>query len=164
MIEATLGFFAGLLFNWYAFWIILAYGVWMDHSESRVFAGIAMSLFLFITYHLIDPSWNMVRLFLIGYIPAGFLWSFVRWKRHCDEVVAKSQIESHSKDWWMNKITPSKNTETISYWALFWPLSFIENISSDLLDALEETIRKIAKHTYQKISDSAESRLRFHKK
>ncbi len=145
------------------------------HGWTVILTGVLMYI-AYATFQLTLPHLAMV---LGGYVPVGFMWSFWRWKRHCDSVVEKTEEkvkELNQVDYSFNtkilegriercrseaigSITPSKQMDRLVYWVLGWPFSFIEMVLRDFVNLIERTIRAIATQTYQRITAKATARI-----
>lgn len=108
---------------------------------------------------LLQAPWAVLGYIAIGYIPVGFLWSFWRWRKHCIEVANDIKDIDNPSNWQIQecttRVTIKYNITKISGWIIAWPASVIASSFRDVLDAIETSIKKLAKYTYQRWSDGA---------
>ena len=107
-----------------------------------------------------------------GYSVAGIAWSFFRYKRFADAAVEEFNKGSYSAqnkqlcidrlgsiDRLGREIAPSRNMGKIVAWIVIWPVSLVENAARDLITTVEYVIKKFFRGVYNKIFDSAMSKV-----
>lgn len=148
-----------------------------EYNERHGWTVIFTAILTYIGYKIFQLTPSQLGMVLGGYIPVGFLWSFWRWKRRCDSVVEKTEEKLKDiKDLYsygamreakldecrrkaILAITPSEQLDTLVFWVIGWPFSFIEMFLHNLVNLIECTIRAIATKTYQKITAKATARI-----
>lgn len=181
MIEFALGILFSPIFWGFLFALIW----WMERSEvyfffTFLFFG-GLAYLIFHSYQHVIPLQNL-KLFLFAYIPIGILWSFFRWgaysrkkvvevnkeiqrlKRSMDlpglgeESIKKCLYEidkyreSISKDLVVAK---GENVERIIGWIVNWPISILNNVFNDLIEALERIIKIYFRGIYNRITQDS---------
>lgn len=159
--EFIIGFIAGWALSWPAFIAVLLLGVWCEANDSHgwsVFMGICAMVVAFFFFSI------PLEMLLIGvgvYFIVGFVWSFWRYKRHCDKVIGriKSTVSETDKRYLIQQLMPAAMLSSITTWVIVWPFSVIENISGDLITLVQDIISKFFKGMYSRIYTNAIGKL-----
>ena len=159
--SASLAFAAGLLLTWPAFIVLVFVGVLFEHNGARgwaVFTALAVAA---VSYFFFSVSLFAIAIGAVGYIVIGLIWSFWRYKRHAQKVVADNKNETPSrKERALEALHPRAMLSTITAWIIIWPFSMVENLVGDIINFIQELVTKFFRGVYHRIYDSAVSALR----
>ena len=154
MIDSILVFLAAWAISWPALVLFCIFGIWAEYSESRGFAVFwtlttAVSAYFYFNVSIFD-----IGFYALGYLVAGVVWSFYRYKRF---IVAKVESFNESTSRWDNieQYHPSNMLDTITAWIIIWPFSLIENICGDIINGIESLVKGVFKGVYNKIYNTA---------
>ena len=171
-----LEFFVSLLLAPITIGFLITAALFCEYNERHGWTVIFTGILTYIGYKLFQLTPSQLGMVVGGYLPIGFLWSFWRWKRRCDSVVEKTEERINElKSTWnghqlagridscrldaIKQITPSEQLDTLVFWVIGWPFSFIEMFLHDFVNLIERTIRAIATQTYQRITAKATARI-----
>lgn len=151
MIESFLGFFAAVgaayLASYYVLIAVIVLGILFEHNDARGSAVFLGWIGLASAYFLFNPTLQELAVGSVAYFFLGVFWSFWRYRQY---VIAGVKKSKHHSD-----LEPKNNTDKIVAWIIIWPLSAIENISSDLIDLISTFVTKTLKGIYSKIYEGA---------
>lgn len=157
--EVILGFLAGVMFNWWFGALILVFAMVSSNDESAGFTIFWTALLAFVIYHTVDMPVEYFWLALAAYVPIGVVWSVYRWKRYAIRRVEKYNeiINPSDSDYarLLRNTDSKQNVDTIVAWMIVWPISIIENMTSDIVAALNDFVKNKMNGVYKKLSDSA---------
>jgi hypothetical protein len=160
MFEAITAFAAGWLLSWPALAILVILGILFEHNGARGWAVFTALVIAAISYFFFSVSLMTIGIGAVAYIAIGLVWSFWRYKRHVDDVVEMNKGESDMrKAHALQQIHPKEMLGTITAWIMIWPFSMTENFVGDIVDAIQDLVRRVFRGVYHKIYDSAVSRL-----
>jgi len=154
-----LEFFTGLILGmgWWLLAPLVLFSILFDHCDrygwSFIFTLLAaLSFGVFFSVESTTLLWIVA-----AYIPVGFLWSFWRWRRHCDRVVDEAGEEPVDYDIRQaeRRLNIKQNLDKVTYWVACWPISVVSSLAEDLIDAIQRAILRISKNTYEKWSGNA---------
>lgn len=157
------------LFVWFAtpVWlaVFLLIALWSEAFDCHKFAAfLSMTALGLSTYMLnINPMW------LIGYIPVGLLWSMLRWRFHCSDVVKDMDNDNnltsgtkHSKKplivRYKKRLDVKEQIDKIISWVFSWPISILSSVIGDIIRGVKYTVTNWLGSLYDKISNSATSK------
>jgi hypothetical protein len=148
MIEYILLFFATYLVTWPALVGLCLIAILSEHVESRGFAVFwtlvaGTSAFFYFNVSLAD-----IGIYAVGYLVAGVVWSFYRYKRF---IVAKVEQISNGYYGKVEDYHPSKMLDTITAWIIIWPFSLIDNLCGDIINGIETLVKSVFKGVYNRI-------------
>ena len=149
-------FFLGLVLAW-PFWIAVCCGSILFTHLGWHFWGIVFTVILgILTWQMLSLSWIAITTILILYIPVGFVWSFFRWKKHCNVTVKeyKSSICTDRYDY-TRKLDVKQNIDAIVGWVILWPFSLIDSFLGDLIDMVTSMIKTLFRKTYTTIANNS---------
>lgn len=168
--EAVLAFGAGILFSWWFPAIVFIMALFSEAVESP---GWAMFLFLTAFVSLIGifgvTSWSATTLFLsiFGYFVIGGLHSVWRWYRYTDKVTEEfnaafsSGHHNFTKSEFLAKTDFRNKVDTITYWAVAWPMSALAYVVADTLDLVRKAIVKWFADLFDSITERARAKVDF---
>ena len=166
MIDWVAGIFAAYLLTWPALVGLFLASILFEHSDWRGFSVTAVLVAAVSGYFMFKPPLVELALIVAGYSVAGIAWSFFRYKRFADAAVEEFNKGSYSAqnkqlciDRLGSEIAPSRNMGKIVAWIVIWPVSLVENAARDLITTVEYVIKKFFRGVYNKIFDSAMSKV-----
>lgn len=159
--EFIIGFLAGYMLTWPAFIVLCILGIILEANEEHgwaVFIGLVTAT---VAYFFFALSLTAIALYVAAYFAVGFMWSFWRYKRHCDKIVEtyKDSTNQRDKDSAIEYMRPTRMLNKITTWVIVWPFSMIENLVGDIINVIQSAITKFFKGIYTRIFDSAASKL-----
>lgn len=156
-----IGFFIGLL----VLSIIYTIATEKDVHGFAILATIlGVGLFWKSIVLLGNISWPFLLVIFSGYFIIGGLWSAFRWWKFCQNYITDhpynlpetdydnkgNRVILTAKEYFSEKLKPSKHKSRLIGWIVYWPWSLIWNIAGDTLTAIYEGLTNV----YQKISDT----------
>lgn len=150
----------GILTAPYVLVALFLLAVLFDHNDARGWSGFLTISAIGLTLWAFSPSWYLLGVIVGAWIPVGIAWSMWRWRRYCAKVLKDATNEKISKPEALRKIETGRNTPTIVYWAMAWPISMIEMICSDIIDMVEVLVTRVFKGTYAKIAGDTADKIR----
>lgn len=155
---------------------LITAALFCEYNERHGWTVICTAILTYIGYKIFQLTPSQLGMVLGGYVPIGFLWSFWRWKRRCDSCVSRTEesLKDIKSSWKgdmltvrinscrreaIESITPSKQMDTLVYWVIGWPFSFIEMFLHDFVNLIERTIKTVATQTYQRMTAKATARI-----
>ena len=163
---ASVGFFASLglfIAGWsIAILAVLVFlGILFEHNGARGWSVFAAILVAGVAYISFNVSLTMLAIGAAGYIVIGLLWSFWRYKRHAAKVVERNKGESaRARERALYQLHPKEMLGTITAWIMIWPFSMVENVIGDILNLIQDLVRKVFRGVYHRIYDSAVAALK----
>ena len=156
-----------------SWWTILFLGgavLWTTHTESEAWALFWMVGLITCLYFIFNIPLTWLLIGIAAYIPIGLGWSVYRFKRFCKDKykyvteainkntakAAGSKLNNNTrylKDNFKEEVKPSSNIDKIVIWVLIWPFSLIDNLIGDLLDLIEDFIKKYLIKIYENIAN-----------
>lgn len=159
-------FLLGLLF---APWALVAYifiAILLEHktySGWAVFFGVLLLAGISPLGAIGDASsmfsWKELGYGALAYIPVGLVWSFWRFSKYCNKIVADVKNGILEKEFAQGKLDAMKHVDKISLWVFAWPFSLVESVIGDIMDTIELLIRKVFRSTYTRIAGNAKKKL-----
>lgn len=156
-------FFAGLIVGagWWLVAPMLIISFIFEHNRrygvtfwlsvlTLVFAKVAFGL-----------PWATLGVVALLYVPIGFIWSFWRWRRHCNKIATAVENGTYSGSMGAAKSETnfSQHCDKIIPWIFTWPYGMLEAAVGDLIDLVHDWVRDIADRTYIKWSNDALTRI-----
>ena len=161
MIDIIIAFCTGYLVSWPALVAFVLLGSIFEANQAHgwaIFTGIISAIVAYVFFHL---AFLDIIVYAIFYLIAGFVWSFWRYKRFVDsmlETITNSTTE-YGRDFTIRHMHPSNNLSKITTWVIVWPFSIIENGLGDIIKLIQTFITKVFKGVYNKIYESAISKI-----
>jgi hypothetical protein len=158
MIEAITLFLATYFLTWPALVVLCVFGIWAEHSAARGFAVFWALVAGITAFFYFDVPLTSVAICSVGYVCFGIAWSFYRYKRF---IVAKMEYLRDSNllvvplEQRAMEYHPSKMLDTITAWIIIWPFSLIENLCGDIINGIENLVKKVFKGVYNRIYENA---------
>lgn len=94
MIETIAAFFAGIFISHWFIWPVLLFSIFFDYKEFRGWAVFFAILAGLGAYLLFKPSLFWLGWGAVAYFPIGFMWSFLRYRRHIGKKVKAFNIRT----------------------------------------------------------------------
>ena len=162
MFEFISGMFVAYVLTWPALCLLVVLGILFEHSNWRGFAVFTALALGFSSYKYFNLTLVELATYAAAFLGIGLVFSFWRYKRHVDEQVARATHASKpERERIAAQMLPAKMWDTIVAWILVWPFSLIENLTSDIITALEMLVKKVFRGVYNKIYDSAVAKLKL---
>ena len=166
MISGLVGFVLGALLSWQFLLILLFIGIIAEHIDAHGFALFVTIAAAVIAAFYFKFSFLQLSIGAVVYLAAGIAWSFWRYKRYVQTKIQaiheQTSITSASSDFdkrvvvnAIGRLAPSQNVSRLSQWIIIWPLSFVENVTSDLIDGVKRLVTDVLKEVYDRIYLSA---------
>lgn len=131
----------------------------LDYNGNRgwvVFYSLILSVG--IAYHVYNSTYSIsptVAVFaVVVWLLVGFLWSYLRWSRHCSDLLIKLEKKSFNLDSAKQDLDVRNKISTITYWILLWPVSLPVNLLGDIIAEVSNFVRKYLVHIYEAKSTS----------
>lgn len=137
--------------------------VWFMHIDADWWALGLMLILGTVLYHFLQVPPKILGYIVMGYIPAGIVWSVYRWKRYCKEVFKtyySKDMNKYDKARLQTRLQPKAQMTKILTWVFLFPLSFIESFIGDLIDTVETIIRKYLIAVYENIANKYTNQLK----
>ena len=154
-------FVLGAMLSWPFVIGLLVLGCIFEANEAHgwaVFTGLVAAV---VAYFVFNVPFADVLTYAAIYLVVGFVWSFWRYKRHCDKVVEDNLGTSDSRrEYAINSMRPSGMLGSLTSWVLIWPFSMAENVTRDIINLVQTAITKVFKGIYNRIYNSAVDKLR----
>ena len=169
MIESIVAFFA---FGTLGFWLLLTFAsivfISCIENDTYVFPNIVLVI-LGITYWkpLWLLGWKPIIIGILCYTIVGVIWSVYRWYKYVkylvkeykdkfvtggDTMISDIAFSSLERD-----VDIAQNKSRIITWIIYWPWSFIWNVTGDFFTFIYDSMKGI----YQKISNKALSEFKI---
>ena len=155
MIDSFIAFVLLWAFSWPALVFYVLLGIWSEYTEARGFAVFWAIIAALSAFFYFDVSLRDLAIYVVGYLVAGVIWSFFRYKRF---IVAKVELYKEVDPLNTHRVTnyhPSNMLDTITAWIIIWPFSLIENLCGDIIHGIETLVKKVFKGVYNRIYESA---------
>lgn len=152
-------FILGMFFSPIVLCIFIALSLLFEYKEARGFAGTCFILAGIIVYSLLGLSLQTLGMVAALWVPVGLGWSIWRWSRYCSNIVKQAEAGEISKSTAKWEVDFKHKTPTLVYWVIFWPVSLVEMLLSDIFDIIETLVTKVFKGTYARIANNASSKL-----
>lgn len=150
-----------LLFAWMLSWpallLLLSIGIVAEFNGGSGFAVLVGIISAIVAYFFFEVTLTALLAFTGVYFVVGFIWSFWRYKRHCDAIIedANTQSSARATEYAVERLKPSNMVDKIVAWVLIWPFSMVEKLTSDLVAIVKEFVSNFFKSIYAKIYQSA---------
>lgn len=141
---------------------LLLAGILFEHNDwtgTTIFLALVATV-VGVTYY--GVTWQNIAYGAAAYAVVGVVWSFYRYKRFVSSKVADYKERSSGKTLTQGDLTtigyaihPAKNIGKITAWIIVWPFSLIDNLTSDLINAVQTLIKTVFRSVYTRIYDSA---------
>lgn len=152
MLSAMFAFFAGVLLSWPAIVAFVLFGILFEHYHHRGWAVFTALVVAAISYFYFAIPLSTILIGTAVYIGIGLVWSFWRYKRHADKVVAETKDKNASaKQFALDKLHPKAMLPTITAWIIIWPFSMVENLVGDIINVIQQLVEKIFRGVYHRI-------------
>jgi len=147
-----LAYLLGVLTSYWFLAAVIITSIFAEYNDKHKTTAVLTAVGLTSAYLMFDLSaW-----LLVGYIPAGLVWSFWRWRvyrKNCTALAKKGKLkvfDEHSS--WKEIESPSKeqsrealikatlllpNVDKIISWVICFPVSMIENAIDDVIHVLK---------------------------
>jgi hypothetical protein len=152
-------FILGMLFTPLALCICILLSVLFEHKDARGFAGFTFLIGGTILYNLLGLSLTTLGIAAALWLPIGLAWSMWRWSRHCSKTVKRAEAFEISRNAAKSEIDFKEKSPTLVYWVIFWPISLVEMLLSDIFDVIETLVTKVFQKTYARIAGNANAKL-----
>jgi phosphate/sulfate permease len=161
MTEALFGFIGGFMLTWPALIVLLVLGILFEHNGARGWAVFSALVIAAVSYFMFHVSLSTILIGSVVYIVIGLVWSFYRYKRHADSVVAEyKNSDRATKERVLARLHPKEMLSTITAWIMIWPFSMVENFVGDIINAIQLLVTKFFRGVYHKVYESAVAALR----
>jgi uncharacterized membrane protein len=161
MIETAIIFVAGFMLSWPALITLLVLGILFEHNDAHGWAIFTAMVTTAVAYFFFSVPLMTLAIGAVIYLVVGLIWSFWRYKRHADEVVnAYKDSPAVTKQRVLAMLHPKEMLSTITTWIIIWPFSMVENITSDIITAIQMLVQKVFRNIYHRIYDSAVAQLK----
>jgi len=158
--EFLLGLFTGYFLTWPGLIVLCIIGTFAESNEAHgvaTFFGIVAAI---TAYFFFNVPFEIIGIYAIGYFVVGFIWSFWRYKRYADKIVAEyKDLSDSSKRMALAELDPKRMLGKITTWVIVWPFSMVENVLGDLIQIVQTTITTFFKGIYTRIYVSAVGQL-----
>lgn len=141
---------------------LLLTGIFLEHNEWRRTAVFLAILSAVIAVNYYSVSLRDIAIYSGAYAVFGIVWSFYRYKRFVSTKVADYKERNGGKSVTQAglqtmalEIHPAKNISKITGWIIVWPFSLIDNLTSDLINAVQTLIKTVFRSVYTRIYDKA---------
>ena len=141
---------------------LLLTGIFLEHNEWRRTAVFLAILSAVIAVNYYSVSLRDIAIYSGAYAVFGIVWSFYRYKRFVSTKVADYKERNVGKSVTQAglqtmalAIHPAKNISKITGWIIVWPFSLIDNLTSDLINAVQTLIKTVFRSVYTRIYDKA---------
>lgn len=164
-------FVLGVLLSWPILIGLVILACIVEYNEGFVFTALLTAIVIGIVYGMFAIPATYLWIGLFSWIPIGFMWSFWRWKKHCNNAVqeAKKYLEDrkdrdadekyndklYAKNTAESKVNVINNVDLIVSWVISWPISFLVSLLDDIIDVLVDMVKVIFRRTYERMSTSA---------
>jgi len=161
MIETMFMFAAGFMLSWPALIVLLILGILFEHNDAHGWAVFTAMVTAAVAYFFFSVPLMTLAIGIVAYLVVGLIWSFWRYKRHVDTVVTQYKDEpSEARQRAIGRLHPKAMLSTITTWIIVWPFSMIENITSDIINAIQMLVQKVFRGIYHRIYESAVDQLK----
>ena len=161
MIDLALAFILGWALSWPGLIGLLILGTIFEANEAHgwaMFMGVVSAV---VAYFFFAIPLMTLLVYAACYLAVGFIWSFWRYKRHAQKVVANNKDAlSHEKERALRNLHPRVMLSTITAWIVIWPFSMAENLVGDIINFVQELVTKFFRGVYHRIYDSAVAALK----
>jgi len=153
MFEFVAGLFTAYVLSWPALVLLFIVGIYFEHTGSRKSALAAGIGVMAISYFYFDVELKDIAVAALGYLVIGVIWSFIRYRKYVKTQVEfiKTSVQEKNKREYALRLAPSNNLDRISSWIIVWPISLIENLLGDIIEAIQGLITRVFKGVYYKI-------------
>lgn len=154
MFEFLIGLGVTYLLTWPTLIGIALLAVIVEHNEGTGFAVFLTLVAGAISYFFFHLTWQETLMYLAGYIVAGCLWSFWRYKRYVEKRVEKSIEDNDNvseRKRLAERLRPTNMLSSITAWIVVWPFSFVEHMTSDIIDAIQRLVKTVFRGIYNRI-------------
>jgi hypothetical protein len=151
---ALAGFVAGWAFL--ILGVILVLGMISEHTDSSGWSIFFLLIAGAVVFMSFSVSWTMLAIYAGAYLVVGLLWSFWRYKRHAEKVVAKNKTaDARQKQQALESLHPKEMLGSITAWILVWPFSLVQNLLGDIINFIQALVTKFFRGVYHRIYDAA---------
>lgn len=160
MVEFIAGLVTGYVLTWPALLGIVVLALLCEHGEANGWAVFFGLVAMVVAYFTVNVPLTTLLMIAGGYSAIGLVFSFWRYKRFVS-AEAKDYIayykNSDSLEAALDKLKASKNLGKITSWFVIWPISLIENITGDIINAIQTLITDTFHKIYENIWNSSTS-------
>lgn len=154
-------FAAATLLTWPALVVLAILGILFEHNGARGWSVVTAFAVAAVAYFFFSVSLLSIAIGAVVYIVIGLIWSFWRYKRHAQKVVAEHKdSDARTKGRALEHLHPKAMLATITAWIVIWPFSLIENFVGDIINFVQDLVVKYFRGIYHRIYDSAVSALK----
>jgi len=148
-------FILGLLLSWPIFLTLLFATLLFEHKEEEYWVIFLLLLTAIIAFFMFDVSWTNLGLAAVAWLPIGFVYSFMKWKRHCTVTVQRMRDGKINAKEAEKGVAISNNGSKVAHWIIAWPFSLIDLIVGDIFDIIQGMCQGIFRRTYERVSAKA---------
>lgn len=146
-----LGFFA----SWYVLLSLFVVALFCEHNERHGWTTFLVLLCFIGLYGFFSLTLAQVTYLVLGWVPIGLAWSMWRWKRRCNRIVQDFKDGRITERRAQDNLELRKHLDTVTYWVICWPVSFLEAVVGDILDLITRLVRDVFRRTYEAMSSKA---------
>lgn len=155
-----MAFAAGWLLSWPALIILAILGIIFEANDGHKMAVFLAIVAAVVSYFFFGLTLTQLAYYGAAYVGAGLIWSFWRYKRHCDKMVEKHKGETlEYRQRVVERMRPSNMISQITMWIMAWPFSAVENIAGDLIVTFQSLVTRFFRGVYNRVFDSASAEL-----
>lgn len=151
-----------ILFTWPALMGFFVLALFFEAFDKYVFSVLFTVLTMFIVWNFVLPG-MFAWYYVAAYFPIGFIWSFYRWGRYCeDKVDANNELPEGdgygtrlNVDKMRDELNFKRHVDRIICWVLAWPTSALENLVGDLVRFIKRIITTACRKIYTNLTERA---------
>jgi len=158
-------FMLGVFVSWYFALFVILFALFCDSNNESSWSSVAVVIIAVWLKTHFAISLLSVGIIVLCYLGAGILWSLFRWHRYCNETVDyynsySADYNEYEKRLYFARLIPSNNIKKIVNWVLSWPVSLINELMEDIYHYISVLVRKYCIGIYNKITQSAMSKVK----
>ena len=180
MVDFITGFVVGVALSWWFWPCVIMAALFFESIENRFVSVVLTIVGAWAAYNVLGiAAWALPWYIIIaGYTVLGFVHSFWRWFRYTDEKVNEfnkniDEINEENKNAYratslenakhayLREVDYTNNLETISYWIIMWPISFIVHMFGDVLTLIRKTVVTCFDSIFSSITDRANKKAKI---
>lgn len=107
---------------------------------------------------LLKPSAIMLGTMLILWIPLGIVWAIVKWKMRCNKVryeLKNKSLSGTEQGTLKSLVDIDKRKTTVTYWAVFFPVSIVSTCFVNVFDLVEYIITVKLGNVFKNMAEEA---------
>jgi len=171
-------FITGYLFTIPSLVIIITICCLWEHNENYFLAFVSEVFLIFVIFKIFMLPGNYLIYGCLAYLPIGFVYSFWKWFRYCNNIINETKeqkkvfdqtcnVDKNKKEKIKNIINDAQydinimeQWRMVVFWILTWPLSAIDLMLGDLYDMILIICQRVLKHGYELISNRFNQKLK----